>query len=322
MLEQKLFDALSPLDQLEHALRERSEAFSDIVIPANHIRMHPETGHLELPHGSWDEAPLQDQAMDHIAVKLHIPATYLRRCPTRLRAENVNHWFKGLGYKRLLVRFDRAEVRAILTPSYVSINNVDLVHRFCQMAETKGLRLVVRYEWTASRFVAQIVETKRDLAVPGDTMLGGIQLINSETGDASLSVSALLYRLVCTNGMTVSDSFGFRRVHRRAPEELVDELTETVDTIWDRLPTLVEPVRYLAGINLADPFREIDLLSKRFQLSEEQQVRIHQAWLIEPGHTQLFLLHALTRAANNADLPLTERTQLQAIAGELLASRT
>lgn len=61
-------------------------------------------------------------------------------------------------------------------------------------------------------------------------------------------------------------------------------------------------------------------MSKRHQLSEEQAVLIRQAFLIEPGDTMLFLLHALTRAANAADLPLLERTQLQEIAGSLLGA--
>lgn len=320
MLTERLYDPLSSLERLEEQLRARSERFSDLVIPGGHLRMNPQTGYLEIAHSSYDDAPLQEQALDQIAVKLRIPTTYLRRCPPDLRAANVNHWLKGIGYRQLFLRFDGHEVRAILTPSYVPVSNTDLISRIRSTAEAKGLRLEVRYEWTASRFIAQIVELKRDLKVPGDTFLGGIQLINSETGDASLSLSALLYRLVCTNGMTVSDDFSFRRVHRRDPSELLSELWETVDTIWGRLPALVDPLSYLQATPLGDPLKEMERMGKRYQLSEEQSVRIRQAFLIEPGDTMLFLLHALTRAANASDLPLLERTQLQEIAGSLLGT--
>lgn len=318
MLHHKLYDPLLSLPELYDQLSQRSKAFRDDYIQADQMTVDADTGSLFIKDGHMQSYPLQTQALEHLAVKLRIPATYLHRCPPHLIAFNINHWLAGLRGKPLLIRFDGNMVRAILSPSYVPLSNLELIAMLMEMADSQHLSLHVRYEWSETRFVAQIVEVGRDLAIPGDTILGGLQVMNSETGGSSLLLSALIYRLVCTNGMTVTDELALRRVHRRDPRELTQELHATTGAIFERLPTLATPLRQLAGQAMPNPMEAITSLVKRHQLSETQQQRIEAAWRWEPGESRIFLLHAITRAANDSELSLDERTQLQALGGELL----
>ena len=336
MDDSRLFGPPRDLDHLQTQLVVRQEKFWDDIIEAERVRMDPSSGYLMIRPGTQAypesafghlkqrvfeerQVRLQAQALEQIAVRLRIPTTYLLRCPNQLQAQNVNHWLEGLGRRLLFLRFDGEELRALLTPSYVPISNAEIISRFSQLSLAKNLVLSVRYEWTPTHFIAQLVETGRDLQVVGDTLLGGIQISNSETGHSSLVVSAMLLRLVCTNGMIVKDEFSLRKVHRTDPKSLLDELDDTVGRIWDGLPALLAPVRTLSTMPLRDHEQEIHDLVRKEKLSEEQHNAILQAWMHEPGGSMLFLMHAVTRAANDSTLTLLERIQLQGLGGEILS---
>lgn len=319
MFESKLFDPLSPLDNLHQNLVRRSTAFRDERITADRVSMSAETGELMIRDGlrRW-KCPLQSQALDQIGGKLRIPANYLKRCPPELRARNINHWLEGLGSKELLLRFDNGAVRAVLTSSYTPVAHHEIVERVLRVAEAKNLRLQVRYEWTPTRLLLQVVETGRDLTAVGDTILAGITIVNSETGNASLSVCALLYRLICTNGMTMENTLSFRRIHKRPADMILSEFDEAVGDVWHQLPTLTDPLEALSRLPAPEPMKLLERLARRNGFNELQLEAVEAAFEVEPGETQIYIIHALTRAANDRELSLVDRAQLQGVAGRLL----
>ena len=106
MSNRKLYGDLVPLHQLLDHLHEREQHFHDEIVPADRIEMVPTTGELLIQNGAYQEHQLQDQALGLLGSRLRIPGEYLKRCPSELRAENINTWLGRLGSKPLLVRYD------------------------------------------------------------------------------------------------------------------------------------------------------------------------------------------------------------------------
>ena len=69
----------------------------------------------------------------------------------------------------------------------------------------------------AEFMLLSIPDGKRSFKINGDKMTPGISISNSEVGLASLSMSAFILRLVCTNGMVAKTeiSASYRHVSPR-----------------------------------------------------------------------------------------------------------
>ncbi len=95
----------------------------DYILPARSLRMTPAG---ELAWSTKDEGimlPANRVASQQISSYCEIPRDYFDRCPTQLRAHNVNHWLDTHGDERRLVRVAEGNVRALLSDRYRPLDN-------------------------------------------------------------------------------------------------------------------------------------------------------------------------------------------------------
>ena len=111
----------------------------------------------------------------------------------------MNHWLADEKNDQLFLRFDGQDVRAIFTPPYKPVDNFEVMTRLDDMGY--GPDTQVQCHLDGEFMLLSIPDCKQTFQVNGDRITGGLPLSNSEVGLASLSVSAFLLRLVCTNGM-------------------------------------------------------------------------------------------------------------------------
>ena len=56
-----------------------------------------------------------------------IPYNYLRKCPQEIQSVQMNYWIEHEKNEQLFARFDGNSVRAIFTPKYKPVDNMDVI---------------------------------------------------------------------------------------------------------------------------------------------------------------------------------------------------
>jgi hypothetical protein len=305
-----------PLTTLLADLRRKEENFRDRTVSARHIRMEPEHGCLIIHDQAY---PVQHQVLSLLGTKLQIPSGYLRRCPPRLRAQNANHWLEQLGDKEMFVRFDHDSVRAVLSTRYTPVSNHELVRQLLDYLPTNGAteaKVVV----TPTKMVCQVILPQHNrLMAVGDEVFGGLNLMNSEVGFASVEVATFLHRLVCSNGMIVREGVSsFRRIHLKNRESLVEEIHGAFANATDYIPRALSSMQQAVEVPLEDPESTIERLPRRYGLTQDEHEAVKVAWEEEQGSTLYNVINAITGGARNPDLSLDSRLRLESLAGDLL----
>ncbi|WP_300414956.1 DUF932 domain-containing protein [uncultured Oscillibacter sp.] len=140
---------------------------------------------------------------------LNIPWKYYERMRQEdigLLAQNVNTWLRK-GPEQRMIRTIDGRARAFLSNRYRRIDNIDIaritlpiiqqmpdaIYESCNLSDDYMFIKVVNPRLTAE-------------VVPGDIVQAGVVISNSETGQGAVCVQPLIYRLVCSNGMTVNEA--------------------------------------------------------------------------------------------------------------------
>lgn len=174
---------------------------------------------------------------------------------------------------------------------------------------------------------------------PGDVVHAGVVISNSETGQGSLSVSPLIFRLLCRNGLIAADQ-SMRKTHiGRMSETSPDEVTifkddtlaaddaafflKVRDTVQAAVSQatfslIAERMRKTMGIKLVgDPVKSVERLAVKYLLQEHEKVGVLRALIKDGDLTGFGLVNAVTGYAQELDL-YDRSTELEAIGGRML----
>jgi hypothetical protein len=304
----RLYGPPAALGELDAELEWQARRQSDLLVPADDVRMDS-VRNLKVRGVPY---PMRREALDQLAARVRVPAAYLRRCPDDLVALNVNRWLGRMGGE-LLVRLEDGQVRAVLSARYQPVSHLALVRA---MLEHVPEETPVRYELSAQHFAAQVLTPG---ALSGGGMHGGIYLGNSETGHRVVEMQALVYRVICLNGLILADAATtLRRRHTREAMATLDEAREMAGEAWRRTARMPDRFEAVRSIRVPKPKEALEHIGRRFQLGEPEQMAIGEAFEVEPGDTLFDVINAVTRAGNSPALSLTERTDLQQLGGRIL----
>jgi len=313
----RLYEPLIPISDLVERLRERETAFSDKVVYADAMSVDPKSGNLLVTNGVIREHPLQSQALQLFASKLRIPHSYLVRCPPELRAENCNFWLRQQAGRRLMLRFDFEEVRAVLSERYEPVSNLEVAEEIRKRAGN----VLVRCELDRCRFIAQVVNGRSVEASPGDRLHGGMHVRNSEVGHLALELRTFVFRTICLNGLILGSAEGvsFRRRH-------VTECVEVLAKFGYAAERAVEAGAFLPGkfadtrmVKVGDVHAVYDRIRTRYALDETEDEAVRRAWAVEPEDTLYGVINGITRAGNDHVLSIESREKLQETGGRIMA---
>ncbi len=262
----------------------------------------------------------------------------MRAQQPELLAANVNTWLSRAPQKeRRMIRTLGGDVRAFLSNAYQRIENEEIAEVVLPiLADIPGVE-IVSAEITERRMYIQAT-TPSTLAVKvGDEVRAGVIISNSEVGQGAVSISPMVYRLVCLNGMICPDG-RFRGYHvgrrvedtvalyaddtKRADDRAVllkvrDHVKAAVDQIKFR-----ERVQIMSGLAEAkvtgNPESAIEVLAKKVGASEAERSGILRS-LIEGGSlTAWGLLNAVTAQAHSEKLSYDRAVDFEAMGGQLL----
>jgi hypothetical protein len=258
---------------------------------------------------------LRTVAQRSIAWRLGIPYNYLAKCPQELQAEQMNHWIKSERREQLFVRFDGEEVRAVFTPRYKPVDNFEVLARLDEMGYTPDTK--VQCSLDGEFMLLSIPDAKRSFKINGDRMSGGIALSNSEVGLASLSVSAFILRLVCTNGMIAKSEIASAS-YRHVSTKILTELPQVFQKVCAGLSRQKDRLKLSLESPVADPLATIERFNRQFALGEREREAVAWAWPQESGENMFAVVNSYTRAAAMEGLPAESSFRLQRVGGEVL----
>lgn len=324
------------LTELKHQIAQDDAGKWDLLVPKDSLILS--RGQLVLPEEHLDEHPeclaLSPWATAQACQRLGIPAPYFLRCSNPLKDAQFNHWAwqsgedpdkeqdgKAGAPRPWLLRCKEQTVRAVLSDRYRPLDNADLVGTLVPILED---RFEVRsIALTPESFHLRLVDPRLAREVlPDDRLMVGVHVANSETGRRSVTVDALVWRLVCLNGMVrlVRGKSLLRQRHvswdrPRFADALNRAVCEAVTAgagLIDRLQAATrEPVVDIEGV--------IRSIAQQALLTQAVQDRVKQALLATPPPQQervYGLVQALTYTAQS--LAPDDRYDLEVTAGRLL----
>ena len=257
---------------------------------------------------------LRTMAQRSISWRLGIPFNYLHKCPPELQAEQMNFWIKNEKREQLFIRFDDQEVRAIFTPRYKPVDNFEVLARLDEMGYTPDTQVQCHHD--AEFMLLSIPDGKRSFKINGDKMTPGISISNSEVGLASLSISAFILRLVCTNGMVAKTEISAS--YRHVSTKILTELPQVFSRVADGLGKQKDRLKLSLESPVADPKMTIGNFNRQFALGESEKEAVAWAWPQEMGETMFNVVNTYTRAAAMQGLPAESSFRLQRVGGEVL----
>lgn len=325
--------------QVRDRVRTASSGSWDRLVETGEITM--EDGRLRIGAGNGTEdagLALTPWAASQLCHRLGIPTPYFRRCPVELQDDQVNYWVRRAAAAqeadeasrrsrgqaartRWLLRAQDDRLRAVLTERYAPLDNEVLVEHLMPLVADR-----FHADWfdmdDESLHLRMFDPALAREVLPGDPIMAGIHVSNSEVGKRAVTVDALVYRLVCSNGL-IALVKGKSLMHRRhigiqgvsfekELEQAVWEATQAAGGMLERFAATVrQPV--------TDVEKTLDRIGLSWDLSKSTQELVRDALLREtPSQQQTLygLINAVTHAARW--LPLDDRYQLEALAGSLM----
>ena len=310
----------------------QSQAKADYLVNSANL-------HMETCDGVPTLRLLDDSGMDRVepldilttahrqmGTYLNIPWKYYERMLQNnigLLARNVNTWLQQ-GPEQRMIRTIDGRARAFLSNRYRRIDNIDIakitlpiiqqmpdaIYESCNLSDDYMYIKVVNPRLTAE-------------VVPGDIVQAGVVISNSETGQGAVCVQPLIYRLVCSNGMTVNEA-RTRRNHigrvSSADENLLIYSKETLEAddkafimkVQDTVRAAVDEARFakILGklrestdkkLNTAVLPSVVKLASSSMGITEAESDGVLQRLIEGTDYTLYGLANAVTRHSQDVE---------------------
>ena len=315
----------------------------DYIAPAPALKAtaHPD-GVVSLQVPGKGEFPLLPLAHRQLGNYADIPAQYydrMRKEAPDLLEQSVNTWLKRMpANNKRMVRTLGGDARALLSNSYQRVENEEIAE----------VALPVLMDLPNVQFPSVEVTDKRlyiHFVVPGiqgevkvgDVVQAGGIISNSEVGLGAVSVSGLIWRLMCLNGAKTSDTFRRSHVGRKVEDDeaLWADDTKRADDkaillkVRDMVRAVVDETRFRAQLDklkqLADPsakisgniVKSVEVLTQKVGLPDSSRPSILQM-LAEGGDlTAWGVVNAVTAQAHTAP-DYDTAVEIEAIGGQLI----
>jgi hypothetical protein len=282
--------------------------------------------------------PINHTAHRQLASRLNIPAAYydrmLKEAP-ELLVSNANEWLGRADENRLIRTLD-GNARAYLSDRYQRIDNQEIAEIALPVLAAIPDVQIVSSQITERRMYIQAVAPRIQGEVrKGDAVQAGVVISNSEIGHGSVSVQALIWRLVCLNGMIAPDAT-FRAYHvgRKVEDNAAlwaDDTRQADDRavllkVRDMVAVAVDEARFgqrlaqledLSQVRVSgNPARVVEVLAKKVGMSEGEGGGILRS-LIEGGDLSAWgVLNAVTAQAHTA--AYDRAVEIEVIGGRLI----
>jgi hypothetical protein len=265
---------------------------------------------------------------NQIAERLEIPVRYYSKMENEapeLLIENVNAWLKK-NSKEVFIRGLGNSVRAFLSDKYRVIDHLDTL--YCSLNELQAYEVEVEdcyLSETEMNLKVKSNQLKDFVRHKDDLIIGGLLLVNSETGHRALRVEPRMFRVQCTNGMVIEELMT-RQIHLGNGAEEFDEVVylsirRSIRELFGRFGEIIQILRETTEIKVRNVQRVINNVVEHYRLSEEQKENILIAFGREPEFDKYGIANAITRAAQS-EQNWEKSLEMERIGGKLITLPT
>jgi hypothetical protein len=254
--------------------------------------------------------------------KLGIPTAYFKKCPTYLQDAQFNFWASQPtgDDTKLLIRSKGAMVRGVLSKRYAKLDNRQILEALRPIMVGSTYR-VGMCDIGDEAFHLRLVNPGlfRDI-LPGDRLFVGIHIANSEVGLRSVSVEAMVYRLLCSNGLVRrvdSQSLMRQRHVSLSPERFQERLADAIAQAATVAAGFLETLHLSARTRIIEPDTAVPLIAEAWSLPQATEQLIRFVMHGEDACGTLYgLINGITSAAQR--LSMEDRYALEVRAGQLI----
>lgn len=274
---------------------------------------------LAVSNGSVRHFPVRETFILKLLKWYNFPAHLLSRLSTETIVSTANDFLLNIRSGNVFVKLENEEALTITSKRYADFPDLEIL----QMCQQYGINTVTRNDFFMS-MNSNIISKKQP--VKGDYCGFGFNIINSETGFASLQASHYILRYICSNGAMVklgtNDNKRKPLVHynldrdeivkyldvslkeiRETGEEMVKKLSE-INSL--KSTEILEKTR--KGLSGILGFTEAAELIKKYILYTESKLKDFDG-------SQYALFNFITSQAKKYDI--YKKTQMEHLAGNL-----
>ncbi len=290
---------------------------------------------------------LNHNAKRQVCDKLGIPAKYfdyLEKAGYRdLALHNINELFQH-GEGSNMVRSRNGNMTAFLSNRFGIYDNdfvaESVIKALSDDINSENVKVIDASETDKKLYMKVTKPSIKSEIAKGDVVEAGLIISNSETGHGAINVNPFINRLICLNGMTTNEA-RFKKVHLTHAHNdgiiniysdetrLLDlKLTRSklIDCVKESLTQKVFDSHVAkitdASKEIIKPTEAIEVITDKFQLSEEESKSIYDALVVrdtvdtgEPSKWSL--INAVTNTAKGIK-DIDRRQELEAYSGKIL----
>ncbi len=277
----------------------------DVSTSLYHLQMDPQ-GRLHRK-GGRGHLSLTDHALRQLCQRA-IPykgGTLISHTPTHLRYQILNYYLKD---KRegALIRGKGRYIRAVLSDDFTAYDNKHLIAALSSVLaglQDKGTSHAIRRHYLDDQSLWIDVTFPRVSRPDLGGLEGGIRIGNSEVGVRSVICHALVWRMVCANGLMAwgKGQELFKKVHRGRfePEQVSENLAVAISDSLESADDLLDKIAASVSEAVSDIEAVIERIVKRRSLSQTFAAAMVGVMISEPDYYgSLFgLVNAMTQSA-------------------------
>jgi hypothetical protein len=185
----------------------------------------------------------------------------------------VNTWLKEKS-KEVFIRGLGNSIRAFFSEKYRVIDHLDVLD--CSLNELQAHEAEVEdcyLSETEMNLKVKSNQLKEFVRHKDDLIIGGLLLVNSETGHRALRVEPRIFRIKCTNGMVIEE-LTTRQIHLGNENDEFDEMVylsirRAIRELFGRFGEIIHVLRETTEIKVRNPQRVINNVVEHYRLSEE-----------------------------------------------------
>jgi hypothetical protein len=322
------------LVELSNELKRQRVTKKDFIAPASKLTVTPLESDVILNIQETGSYAITPNCHGQIATKLEIPQTYyekLRTSNPALLCDNVNYWLSKENPK--LVRTLDGKARAFLSDRYKVIDNDDVF--FMSIGEmSKSAMQFFRADLTDNYLFLKAVSTTTQAEIrKGDIVQAGLMVKNSEVGLSRFTVEPFILRLVCLNGMIVSDN-SMKQTHigRKMDEGIYSRDTQELNALasisgmrdiiratlnGQTFDDTVKRLTSAAETQLENAKVAVVNISAYNGFTEDETDNILTNFIRQADDTKYGLMNAITATAKNAETA-ERQVELERTANEVI----
>lgn len=328
------------LTQMAQKIEALAALKHDLIIPTDRTQVILDGDRVPTivaPDGAGSY-PILPTAHRQIGTYTKIPADYYDRMKAsqpELLVRNINTWLQATPEKRML-RTLGGDARAFLSNSYQRIENEEIAQVALPVIMNLPNVNIVSCEVTERRlYIHFVVPTVQGEVKKGDVVQAGGIISNSEIGFGSASVSGLIWRLVCLNGMKTSDTYRRSHIGRKVEdsEELWADDTRQADDraillkVRDMVKAVVDETRFRQHLGNLQNLTEgkitgsveksVEVLAKKIGASEGERGGLLRSLIEGADLSRWGIVNAVTHQAHAA-VSYDRAVEFESIGGKLV----